>query len=108
MTYTDEQGRHRGSYSQSKEERDDLWWAPGVGPENMVNLLLLAVPHRLLVVRCRSVGIRPDLDVEDGRVVAIGRAKRADNYGSLERLRGNQKLDGDVLLGLFAAVSYVC
>ena len=69
----------------------------------MVNLGLLAVAERLLVRGGRGVRIRLDLDLEDRRVEALGRAERGDDDGRLERLGGGEKLDGKVLVRLEAA-----
>ena len=68
-----------------------------------MDLGLLAVAERLLVRGGRGVRIRLDLDLEDGRVEALGRAKRSDDDGRLERLGGDEKLDWEVLVRLEAA-----
>lgn len=72
-----------------------------------MDLGLLAVAERLLVGRARGARVRLDLDVEDGRIEALGRAERGEDNRRLERLGGCEQLDGDVLMRLQCACQHL-
>ena len=56
-TYANEQNRERRKNGQHEEERDHLGRAPRIGAEDVVDLVLLAIPHRLLVLGRRDIGV---------------------------------------------------
>lgn len=66
----------------------------------MVDLLELAVPQRLLVLRLRDVGVVLHLEVEDVAAVGFGGAERGEEEGCLEGLFGGEELYWQVFLGL--------
>ncbi len=68
-----------------------------------MDLGLLAVTERLLVRGGRDVRVCLDLDLEDGRVEALGRAKRGEDNRRLERLGRREKLHGKILVTLEAS-----
>jgi hypothetical protein len=79
QTYANEQGRDGGQDRQSKEQRDHLGRAAGVGAEDVMNLGLLAVPQRLLVGWGRGARVKLDLDVENRCVETLRGPERADD-----------------------------
>lgn len=99
-TYTNEEGRNRRQHSQNEEERNNFGRAARVSLEDMMNLGLLSVTEGLLVRWRGEVGVVRNLEVEDGAIEALGGAERANDNRRLERLRRNEKLDGNFLLVL--------
>lgn len=68
-----------------------------------MNLWLLAVAKGRFVLGHWGVGICLELDIENGCVDSASFAEGADDDGGLERLRRQEELDGEILLGLYCA-----
>lgn len=69
----------------------------------MVNLRLLAVADRRFILGQRGAGIRLDFDIKDGGVDSTSFTERTDDHGGLEGLGRQEKLNGEILLGLYCA-----
>lgn len=66
----------------------------------MADLSSGAVSHGSVVLRGGSVGIKTDLDLEDGGNERIGRTEGAQDQVGLERGVGKEQLDREVLVCL--------
>lgn len=65
-----------------------------------MNLSQLAVSQRSLVLGRGGIGVELDFDFEDWSDRGSRRAKGTKNQTGLERLLGEEELDGEILLGL--------
>lgn len=99
-TYGEKEDGNGGKDGGGEEEGDYLGWRLGVGSEDVVDFLELAVSKGLVRRGNRVGGILLELELEDLRVVASSRAKRSDEDLRLKRLRGGHELDRDVFQGL--------
>lgn len=106
QTYGNEETRNCGQDGEHEYQRHDLGGALGVGPEDMVDLLELAVPERLLVGGRRGDRIAGYLDVEDFLLEAFGGAEGGDHEGGFEGVVQDGELDGEIALLLWYMLEY--
>lgn len=66
----------------------------------MANLSPGAVSHRSVVLGRGSVGVKADLDIEDGGDQRVGGAEGAQDQVGLERGVGKEQLDREILVRL--------
>lgn len=104
-TYSDDKGRDRGNDARREDERDDNGRVLRIGPEDVVDLGLLAVAQRRLVRRSCLVRVELHGDVEDRGDGALRRAERAQHEAGTEGLARQEQLERQVLMRLVSALN---